>query len=219
MEKKSLLNNSKLKNIVVMVSGGGTNLQALINAQNEGRIQGGRIHHVISSRYDAFAVQRAKSNNIPVTICHRKHYEDLDQYFKDIDKALDDCKADIIVQAGFMSILPKYITDKYPYKIINVHPALIPSFCGKGFYGLHVHDAVIKCGVKVTGATVHFVNENVDAGAILLQKAIDVYRSDTAESLQKRVMEECEWVILPEAVSLLCTDMVEIIDGRSYIKA
>ncbi len=204
-------------NIVVLVSGGGTNLQALIDAQKKGEITGGKISCVISSNSDAYALQRAKKNGIPSIIVRRKDYADNDSYSEALTTVLDEVNADIIVLAGFMSILSKSLTDKYRFRILNVHPSLIPSFCGDGFYGLKVHEAVLACGVKVTGATVHFVNEVADAGAIILQKAVDVKRCDTPETLQKRVMEEAEWEILPRAVSLLCEGKIEIINGRAYI--
>ena len=204
-------------NIVVLVSGGGTNLQALIDAQKKGEITGGKISCVISSNSDAYALQRAKKNGIPSIIVRRKDYADNDSYSEALTTALDEVNADIIVLAGFMSILSKSLTDKYRFRILNVHPSLIPSFCGDGFYGLKVHEAVLACGVKVTGATVHFVNEVADAGAIILQKAVDVKRCDTPETLQKRVMEEAEWEILPRAVSLLCEGKIDIINGRAYI--
>ena len=204
-------------NIVVLVSGGGTNLQALINAQKNGEITGGRISCVISSNPNAYALERAKDYNIPTVVVSRKDYADNDSYSEALNAALNEVNADIIVLAGFMSILSKSLTDKYQYRILNVHPSLIPSFCGEGFYGLKVHEAVLACGVKVTGATVHFVNEEADAGAIIMQKAVDVKRSDSPETLQKRVMEEAEWQILPRALSLLCEGKIEIDDGRAYI--
>ncbi|NMA79402.1 MAG: phosphoribosylglycinamide formyltransferase [Clostridiales bacterium] len=204
-------------NIVVLVSGGGTNLQALINAQKNGEITGGRISCVISSNPNAYALERAKDDNIPTVVVSRKDYADNDSYSEALNAALNEVNADIIVLAGFMSILSKSLTDKYQYRILNVHPSLIPSFCGEGFYGLKVHEAVLACGVKVTGATVHFVNEVADAGAIIMQKAVDVKRSDSPETLQKRVMEEAEWQILPRALSLLCEGKIEIDDGRAYI--
>lgn len=204
-------------NIVVLVSGGGTNLQALINAQKNGEITGGRISCVISSNPNAYALERAKDYNIPTVVVSRKDYADNDSYSEALNAALNEVNADIIVLAGFMSILSKSLTDKYQYRILNVHPSLIPSFCGEGFYGLKVHEAVLACGVKVTGATVHFVNEVADAGAIIMQKAVDVKRSDSPETLQKRVMEEAEWQILPRALSLLCEGKIEIDDGRAYI--
>lgn len=204
-------------NIVVLVSGGGTNLQALIDSQIRGEIAGGKISCVISSNPNAYALERAKKNGISTIVVNRKDYTDNQRYSEALVSALEKANADIIVLAGFMSILSKSLTDRYPYRILNVHPSLIPSFCGEGFYGLKVHKAALACGVKVTGATVHFVNEVADAGAIILQKAVNVRRDDSPESLQKRVMEEAEWEILPKAVSLLCEGKIEIINGRAYI--
>lgn len=207
-----------MKNIIVLVSGGGTNLQALIDAENRGEIKGGKITCVISSKPDAYALQRAKENGISTRIINRKDYTDVKTYSEDILKALQEEKADLIVYAGFMTILDEIVSNAYPNKIMNVHPALIPSFCGKGFYGLKVHQAVLDSGVKLTGATVHFANEVCDGGAIILQKAIDVLNTDTPEILQKRVMEQVEWKILPQAVALFCEDKIEIKDNKAYIK-
>lgn len=207
-----------LKNIVVLVSGGGTNLQAIIDAQKNGIIKGGKISCVISSRDDAYALVRAEKNNIPVRIIPRKMFSGNGEYSEAILSALKEENADLIVLAGFMTILDEKIIKAYPYKIINVHPALIPSFCGKGYYGTKVHEAALEYGVKVSGATVHFVNEEADAGAIILQKTVEIEYGDTPEILQKRVMEQAEWIILPEAVSLFCQDKIEIIDEKAYIK-
>lgn len=207
-----------MKNICVLVSGGGTNLQALIDAQNSGIITGGKITCVISSKPDAYALERAKNNGISTRIFPRKEYDSVAEYTKAIINALDEEKADLIVYAGFMTILDEQISKAYPYKMMNVHPALIPSFCGKGFYGLHVHEAVLEKGVKLTGATVHFVTEVCDGGPIILQKAIDVRNDDTPETLQRRVMENCEWKILPEAVSLFCQDKITVKDDKAYIE-
>ncbi|MDE5946619.1 MAG: phosphoribosylglycinamide formyltransferase [Oscillospiraceae bacterium] len=206
------------KNIIVLVSGGGTNLQALIDAQKSGIIKGGKITCVISSNPDAYALERAKKNNIPSRVIPRKDYENNLEYSKAILKALDEEKADLIVLAGFMIILDECVTKAYAYKIINVHPALIPSFCGEGFYGLKVHEKALEYGVKVSGATVHFVNEKADAGAIILQKAVEVKRDDTPEVLQKRIMEQAEWNILPMAVSLFCQDKIDIIDDKAFVR-
>lgn len=206
-----------MKNIVVLVSGGGTNLQALIDAQNSGLIKNGKISCVISSNDKAYALERAKMNNISARIIPRKEYSDSVSYSKAILEALNEEKADLVVLAGFMTILDECITKAYPYKIINVHPALIPSFCGQGFYGLKVHEAALEYGVKVSGATVHFVNEEADAGAIILQKAVAVENGDTPEILQKRIMQEAEWKILPEAVSLFCQDKIKIADGKAIV--
>ena len=207
-----------MKNIVVLVSGGGTNLQALIDAENSGNIKNGKITCVISSNPDAYALKRAENNNIPTRVIPRKEYSSSVDYSKAILNALNEEKADLIVLAGFMTILDKCVTEAYPYKIINVHPALIPSFCGEGFYGLKVHEAVLDYGVKLSGATIHFVNEKADAGAIILQGTVNVLHDDTPEILQKRIMENVEWKLLPKAVSLFCQDRIEIADGKAYVK-
>lgn len=207
-----------MKNIVVLVSGGGTNLQALIDAEKSGLIQGGKITCVISSKDGVYALERAKNNNIPARVIPRREYPDSKSYSEAILNALNEEKADLIVLAGFMTILDECVTKAYAYKIINVHPALIPSFCGEGFYGLKVHEKALEYGVKVSGATIHFVNEEADAGAIILQGTVDIRRDDTPEVLQKRIMENVEWKLLPEAVSLFCQDKIEIIDGKAYIK-
>lgn len=206
-----------MKNIVVLVSGGGTNLQALIDAQKRGDIRGGRISCVISSKADAYALTRAKNNDIPTRVIPRKDYADNASYSKALHEALYEEYADLIVLAGFMTILDKSIIQAYKNKIINVHPSLIPSFCGDGFYGLHVHEKALEKGVKLTGATVHFVNEICDGGPIILQKAVEVQNNDTPEILQKRVMEQAEWKILPEAVSLFCEDRLTVVNNRAYI--
>lgn len=205
-----------MKNIVVLVSGGGTNLQALIDAQESEKIKNGKITCVISSKADAYALERAKKHNIKTRVLVRKDYADSVEYSKDILKALQEEKADLVVYAGFMIILDELVVKEMPYKMINVHPALIPSFCGKGYYGLHVHEEALKKGVKVTGATVHFVTEVCDGGPIILQKAVQVHDDDTPETLQKRVMQEAEWEILPQAVSLFCEDKLEVRDDRVY---
>lgn len=206
-----------MKNIVVLVSGGGTNLQALIDAEKNGEIKGGRITCVISSKADAFALERAAQNNIPTVVIPRKDYYSSKMYSEALLEELKKQNADLIVLAGFMTILDECLTKEYPYKIINVHPALIPSFCGEGFYGLRVHQAVLDYGVKVSGATIHFVNEKADAGAIILQGAVEVSNDDTPESLQKKIMENIEWKLLPKAVSLFCEDRITIKDGRAYV--
>lgn len=207
-----------MKNIVVLVSGGGTNLQALIDAEKSGMIQGGKITCVISSNPRAYALERAESNEIPTRIVPRREYTDSVSYSKAILEVLNEEKADLVVLAGFMTILDECVTKEYSYKIINVHPALIPSFCGEGFYGLKVHEAALDYGVKVSGATIHFVNEKADAGAIILQGVVDVKKDDTPEVLQKRIMENVEWKLLPQAVSLFCQDKIEIADGKAYIR-
>ena len=207
-----------MKNIVVLVSGGGTNLQALIDAEKSGIIKGGKITCVISSKEGVFALERAKNSGIPSRVVPRKEYADSVSYSKAILDALNEEKADLVVLAGFMTILDECVTKAYPYRIINVHPALIPSFCGEGYYGLKVHEAALAYGVKVSGATIHFVNEEADAGAIILQGTVDVQRDDTPETLQRRIMENVEWKLLPEAVSLFCQDRIEIQGGKAYVK-
>ena len=193
-----------VKNIAVLVSGGGTNLQALIDAQNSGIIKSGKISLVISNNPNAYALKRAEKSNIKTIICNKK---ELGVAFEDtLISYLDENKIDIIVLAGFMCILSENFTSHFSNKIINVHPSLIPSFCGKGFYGLRVHEAALAYGVKVTGATVHFVNEIPDGGKIIMQKAVDIKENDTPEILQKRVMEEAEWKILPLALEKICNE-------------
>ena len=206
-----------MKNIVVLVSGGGTNLQALIDSEKRGEINGGRITCVISSKPDAYALERAKKADIPTKVIARKEYPDSISYSKALLEALDSEKADLVVLAGFMTILDECVTKKYAYKIINVHPALIPSFCGEGFYGLKVHEKALEYGVKVSGATIHFVNEKADAGAIILQGTVNVENDDTPEILQRRIMENVEWKLLPKAVSLFCQDKITIKDGKAYV--
>ena len=206
-----------MKNIVVLVSGGGTNLQALIDSQDRGEIKGGKITCVISSKDGAFALERAKKADIPTVVIPRKEYSGSKAYSEAILAELNRQKADLVVLAGFMTILDECVTKAYPYRIINVHPALIPSFCGEGFYGLKVHEKALEYGVKVSGATVHFVNEQADAGAIILQFPVAVRNDDTPETLQRRIMEKAEWKILPRAVSLICEDRIEIKDGKAYV--
>lgn len=206
-----------MKNIIVLVSGGGTNLQALIDAQERGEIQNGKITCVISSNPNAYALQRAEKHGIQSQVLNRKEYSDNQTYTQDLLKLLQSENADLIVLAGFMIILDKSLIQAYENKIINVHPSLIPSFCGDGFYGLHVHEKALEKGVKLTGATVHFVNEICDGGAIILQKAVEIENGDTPEILQKRVMEQAEWKILPQAVSLFCQDRLTVIDNHAYI--
>ncbi len=208
-----------MKKIVVLVSGGGTNLQALIDAQKQGGIKNGKITCVIASKPGVYALTRAEKAGIKTRVIERKQYPDSKAFSVDLLAALREEEADLVVYAGFMTIVDRMVSDAFPYRMMNVHPALIPSFCGKGFYGLHVHEAVLKSGVKVTGATVHFVNEVCDGGAIILQKAVDVQNGDTPESLQKRVMEEAEWKILPKAVSLFCEDKIKIQNGIAIVES
>ena len=192
-------------NIAVLVSGGGTNLQALIDARKSGIIKSGEIKLVISNNPDAFALTRAKNANIDTLVCNKKELGD--KFEDSLIKALEDNNIDIIVLAGFMCILSEKFTSRFANRIINVHPSLIPSFCGKGFYGLRVHEAALAYGVKVTGATVHFVNEIPDGGKIIMQKAVSINDDDTPETLQKRVMQEAEWKILPEALEKVCKEL------------
>ena len=199
-----------MKKITVLVSGGGTNLEALISACQNGKIQNGKISLVISSNPNAYAIERAKAANINTVIVDRKQYIDALKFNDRLLQELKKENPDIIVLAGFMCILDKRIIEHFKNKIINVHPSLIPSFSGKGFYGLHVHEAALRRGVKITGATVHFVNEIPDGGPIILQKCVPVHNNDTPEILQKRVMEQAEWLILPEAVSLICSDKINV---------
>lgn len=204
-------------NIAVLVSGGGTNLQKLIDAEKAGKSGGGRITCVISSKPGVYALQRAKENGIKSVVLERKKYPDIAAYSKAMKDLLLEEKADLVVYAGFLTILDESVCKAFPYKMMNVHPALIPSFCGKGFYGLHVHEAVLQKGVKLTGATVHFVTEECDGGPIILQKAVEVKNGDTPEVLQKRVMEEAEWIILPEAVRLFCEGRITVREGKAYV--
>ncbi len=206
-----------MKNIVVLVSGGGTNLQALIDAEKRGEIKGGRITCVISSKRGAYALQRAENNGIKTLVLAREDYPDIASYSLAMKNALIKENAGLVVYAGFMTILDDQVCEAFPYKMMNVHPALIPSFCGKGYYGLRVHKAALEKGVKVSGATVHFVTEECDGGPIILQKAVEVMRGDTPETLQRRIMEQAEWVLLPKAVSLFCEDKIHVENGVTYI--
>ncbi len=193
--------------IAVLVSGGGTNLQALIDAEAKGIIKSGKIALVISNNPNAYAITRAERAGITAVIATKKEYGSQEAFEEKIFNVLEEYKIDLIVLAGFMSILSAEFTSKYPKRIINVHPSLIPSFCGKGFYGLHVHEEALKYGVKVTGATVHFVNEIPDGGEIILQKSVSIKRNETPESLQQKVMRQAEWVILPKAVELVAHEI------------
>lgn len=199
-----------MKNIVVLVSGGGTNLQALIDAQNRGEIKAGTITCVISSNPNAYALTRAENNGIETAVIRRRDYEAFEDYDSALTALLQSKHADLVVLAGFMTILGSRVIRAFENRIINIHPALIPSFCGEGYYGLRVHEEALKRGVKVTGATAHFVNEICDGGPIILQKAVEIHSGDTPEILQKRVMEQAEWKILPKAVALFCEDKIKV---------
>lgn len=199
-------------NIAVLVSGGGTNLQALIDAERAGKIENGRISVVVASKPGVYALERARNAGIEGVVLARKDFESVDDYSAALEKLLKEKKTDLIVLAGFMTITNAAFTKAFENRIINVHPALIPSFCGKGYYGLHVHEAALARGVKVSGATVHFVNEVCDGGPIILQKAVPVEPGDTPETLQRRIMEQAEWQLLPEAVSLFCAGRLSV-DG------
>ena len=181
-------------------------------------IKNGKITSVISSKEDAYALERAKQNNISTRVIPRKDYNSVSEYTRAVTNALIEEKAELVVYAGFMTILDEQIVKAFPNKMMNVHPSLIPSFCGKGYYGLHVHEEVLKKGVKLTGATIHFVTEECDGGPIILQKAVEVRNDDTPETLQRRVMEEAEWVILPKAVSLFCENRIEVKNNKAYVK-
>ena len=200
--------------IAVLVSGGGTNLQALIDAQNRGEIQGGEIAAVLSSSPDAFALERARKAGIPGYVINRRDYASNQEMTLALTRQLQELDIGLVVLAGFLYILTPELIDAYPNAILNVHPALIPSFCGEGFYGLHVHEAALAYGVKVTGATVHFVSADCDGGPIVLQKAVSIEEGDTPEQLQRRVMEQAEWKILPQAVSLFCQGRLHV-EGRT----
>lgn len=202
--------------IAVLVSGGGTNLQAIIDSINSGYLNHVKVSVVISSKENAYALERAKENNIDTRVITKKAYPTVEEYDEALVKTLNEFQVDLVVLAGFLVIFGKYFTDMYKNKIINVHPALIPSFCGVGFYGLTPHKKALEYGVKITGATVHFVEYETDAGPVILQKAIDVLDDDTAESLQKRVMEEAEWKILPEAIKLFSEGRITI-EGRKVL--
>lgn len=202
--------------IAVFVSGGGTNFEALINAQENGKIPHSEIVLMVSSSKTAYALKRAENHGIKSVVCSKKELGSQESFEEEILKNLEENDIQLIVLAGFMSILSKEFTKKYENRIINIHPSLIPSFCGEGFYGLHVHEAALKKGVKVTGATVHIVNEIPDGGPIIMQRAVYVEENDTPEILQKRVMEQAEWKILPESVELMCSGKVKIENGRTY---
>ena len=204
--------------VAVLVSGGGTNLQALIDAQHRGEIVGGEIAAVIASKPDAYALERAKNAGIPGYVIARRDFADAREMTLAYVEKLKELNIDLVVLAGFMTIITEELTEAFPNAIINVHPALIPSFCGKGYYGLHVHERALEYGVKLSGATVHFVTEECDGGPIIMQKAVEVKPDDTPETLQRRIMEEAEWKILPKSVSLFCEGRIEVKGRTVFIK-
>ena len=203
--------------VAVCVSGGGTNLQAIIDAVENGTITNTEIKVVISNNKNAYALERAKNHNIEGICISPKDYESRSEFNKAFFEKLDSYEVDLVVLAGFLVVIPPEMIEKYRNRIINVHPSLIPSFCGTGFYGLKVHEGALARGVKVTGATVHFVDEGTDTGPIILQKAVYIENGDTPEVLQKRVMEQAEWMILPKAIDLIANGKVSIVDGKTVI--
>lgn len=200
--------------LAVLVSGGGTNLQAIMDAIAEGRITNAKIEAVISNNRNAFALERAKKAGIPARCITPKDYEDREAFHNALLEALEQSGADLVVLAGCLVVLPEQIVERYENRIINIHPSLIPSFCGTDYYGLKVHEGVLSRGVKVTGATVHFVDKGTDTGPIILQKAVQVRQGDTPKTLQQRVMEEAEWVILPKAIDLIANGKIQVADGK-----
>ena len=204
--------------IAVLVSGGGTNLQALIDAEKRGELGNGRISLVIASKPGVYALERAANNCIEAKVLARKEYADIASYSRALADTMVEAGIDLVVLAGFLTIFDEQVYLSFPNRILNVHPALIPSFCGKGFYGLHVHEAALEKGVKISGATVHIVTPECDAGPIILQKAVEVKQDDSPESLQKRIMEEAEWKILPQAVKLFCDGKITVDNNKVYIK-
>ena len=205
-----------MKRIAVLVSGSGTNLQALIDAQQRGELGGGEIAAVISTKAGAYALERAAKAGIAGFVLPRKDFENVPAMTAALVKMLRELKIDLVVLAGCMTVFTEELIEAYPNAIMNVHPALIPSFCGTGYYGLRVHEEALKYGVKLSGATVHFVSAECDGGPIIAQKAVEVRHDDTAEALQKRIMEQAEWVLLPQAVALFCQDRITV-EGRTVI--
>ena len=204
--------------IAVLVSGGGTNLQALIDAEKRGELGNGKISLVIASKPGVYALERAKNNSIKSIVLSRKDYDSIASYSKALADTMENEGIDLVVLAGFLTIIDEQVYERFPNKILNVHPALIPSFCGKGFYGLYVHEAALAKGVKVSGATVHIVTPECDAGPIVLQKAVEVKEDDTPETLQRRIMEEAEWKILPQAVRLFCEGKITVENNKVLIR-
>lgn len=203
--------------VAVLVSGGGTNLQAILDAIDNGTITNAKVEVVISNNKNAYALERAKNHGIEALCISPKDYETRDAFNEAFLEKLDSYNPDLVVLAGFLVVIPEQMIAKYRNRIINIHPSLIPSFCGIGYYGLKVHEGVLKRGVKVTGATVHFVDEGTDTGPIILQKAVEVQQDDTPEILQRRVMEQAEWIIMPKAIDLIANGKVSVVDGRVRI--
>lgn len=203
--------------VAVMVSGGGTNLQAIIDAVQDGKITDTELVAVISNNKNAYALERAKQAGIEGVVVSPKDYENREQFNQALVEKVDSLNVDLIVLAGYLVVIPPAMIDKYENRIINIHPSLIPSFCGTGFYGLKVHEAALERGVKVVGATVHFVDKGTDTGPIILQKAVDVENNDTPEVLQRRVMEQAEWILLPQAIDMIANGKVKVVDGKTVI--
>ncbi len=208
----------EMTKIAVLVSGGGTNLQALIDAEGRGELGNGKISLVIASKEGVYALERAKQNGIKSIVLPRREYATIEDYSKALADTLEAEGTDLVVLAGFLTIIDEQVYERFPNRILNVHPALIPSFCGKGYYGLHVHEAALEKGVRVSGATVHIVTPECDAGPIVLQKAVEVKQDDTPETLQKRIMVEAEWKILPQAVRLFCEGKITVENNKVNIK-
>lgn len=204
--------------IAVLVSGGGTNLQAILDKIKSREITNVKVKTVISNNKNAYALERARKNQIEAIALSPKDFENRDQYNEAFYQTLVEAEVDLVVLAGFLVVIPQQVIAHFKNRIINIHPSLIPSFCGKGFYGLKVHEAALERGVKITGATVHFVDEGTDTGPILLQKTVEVWADDTPELLQRRVMEQAEWIILPEAINCIANGKVRIEDHRTYIE-
>ena len=204
--------------LAVLVSGGGTNLQAIMDAIADGTVTNAEIVTVISNNADAYALERAEKNGIDAVCISPKMYESRDEFNRALLQQLNSYQPDLVVLAGFLVVIPEMMIEEYRNRIINIHPSLIPSFCGKGYYGLKVHEGVLARGVKVTGATVHFVDEGTDTGPIILQKAVEVQQGDTPEVLQRRVMEQAEWLILPKAIDLIANSRVSVVDGHVRIE-
>ena len=203
--------------VAVLVSGGGTNLQAILDAVDSGAITNAKVEVVISNNKNAYALERARNHGIEALCISPKDYETRDAFNEAFLEKLDSCQPDLIVLAGFLVVIPEKMIEKYRNRIINIHPSLIPSFCGTGYYGLKVHEGVLGRGVNVTGATVQFVDEGSDTGPIILQKAVEVHQDDTPEILQRRVMEQAEWIIMPKAIDLIANGKVSVVDGKVRI--